>query len=171
MPKYYDKLQSYKIIKEMGLESDYGLVVRLCYECGLRISEAVSIKRENIKLTEKRIIVLGKGDKERSVYPTPKALEEIKNKLSKHNKQHLFPSPMKKEGHINPETIRHHLRKITGNGNIHRLRHSFATELLRNGVGLRTIQTAMGHKDPKTTSIYTHVFNEDVEAATKKTFQ
>lgn len=169
-PKYYEKGTAYKLIKDMALESDYGAVIELCYECGLRISEAINIHADEIKISEGRVIVTGKGDKQRSVYPNENLLLTLYLKAANHESGYCFQSPVNPDQPITTNAIRYHLRKIHSNGKTHIFRHSHATELLKAGVGIRTIQQALGHSDLKTTSIYAHVFNEDVREATNKVF-
>lgn len=172
LPQYYEDSTAYALITHMQQESDYGLVVRLMYELGLRISEAVSLRLEQVKWSEARIVVEGKGAKQRVAYPSPDLLNSLRSHVKRlRTREYVFPSPVNKGAHVSPDTIRYHLKKHLSTAKPHRFRHSFATNLLKQGVPLPTIQRAMGHNDPKTTSIYTHVFDIDVMEATKKLWE
>ena len=93
--------------------------------------------------------------------------------------QYVFPSKRLSVDPRSGKTMRHHVKEsglqkavkaAAGRANIlkratvHTLRHSFATHLLENGVNIRMVQELMGHKDVKTTEIYTHVMNKDIDA-------
>jgi integrase/recombinase XerC len=137
-------------------------ILTLIYGCGLRISEALSIKRKD--LGQDFIIIQGKGNKER-VLPKLELIDcAIQEYLA------LCPYVIKEEAFVfvgkggkvlNPGVFQRQvraLRKVIGIDDSvtpHSFRHSFATHLLNNGVDIRTIQTLLGHKNLSTTQRYT----------------
>ncbi len=151
---------------------DYALF-ELIYSCGLRISEAVSLSLNDVRLGEKIVIVLGKGGKERMVPFGNEARAWLKRYLSE-VRPFLFSSLsgsfffLGKKGR--PLTRKaawdrfHVLAQKSGiTAKIHTLRHSFATHLLEGGADLRSVQELLGHSDLSTTQIYTHVQNESLK--------
>ena len=150
-------------------------ILELLYSTGLRISELVSLKLENIVLDEAFVKVMGKGSKERIVPLNDVALDylekyikEVRPRMLKgvttddlflnnHGKgltrQAVFKVIKKRAEEI-------HLKKSISP---HTLRHSFATHLLQNGADIRFIQELLGHAELGTTEIYTHVANETLK--------
>ncbi len=146
----------------------HNLILKLMYGCGLRVSEVVNLKGNDMLFDEGLIhIKLAKGKKDRFV----KIPESIKNKLESYLKiyfeNYLFPS--QRGGKLTTRTIQMILKnvrkkaKISKNVHPHTLRHSFATHLLENGVDLRLIQKLLGHSDIKTTQIYLRVSNASIK--------
>lgn len=147
-------------------------LLEVLYSCGVRVSELVSIQLKDVELSEDRIKILGKGDKERYVLYgeicREKMLRYVKDGrerlLKGKQSPYLF---LNKDG--NPLTTRG-VRKIidrilkVGGEKLHitphMLRHTFATHLLNEGADLRTVQELLGHENLSTTQIYTHVSNE-----------
>ena len=141
----------------------------LAYGSGLRISEVASLKVSDILSKEHKIRVIGKGNKERYV-PLPdftlKLLQSyyFRNK-DKINNDYLFPGIYKttKDSHISSFTIKEAFQKIKENNNLddsitfHTLRHSYATEFIKNGVDIWELKNILGHSSINTTSIYLHM--------------
>lgn len=140
------------------------------YTCGLRISEAVRLRVSDID-TDRMLLRVreGKGGKDRYV-PMSARLVAI---LRKHwrglgPKDYLFPGK-RPEHFVSPSTIQRYFKlaltesEVSKQATVHTLRHSYATSLLDRGVSIRLIQEILGHKSPKTTSIYTHVTEKSVE--------
>ena len=147
-------------------------MLEVLYSCGIRVTELVSLKYSNIYFDEQFIIVRGKGDKQRLVPISEKAILEIRNYLiDRHNvkvqkgfEDTLF---LNRRGaglsRIMVFYIIKEQAKIAGikkNISPHTLRHSFATHLLEGGANLRVIQTMLGHESITTTEIYTHIDRE-----------
>lgn len=153
----------------------------LIYSCGLRISEACDLLVSNVHMDEHLILVHGKGDKERIVpfgersYEKLKIyLEEARNQLTKgKNVAQLFVN-YKGEGISRKGVWKKfkEMEQLSGvTSKVHTLRHSFATHLLAGGADLRSVQELLGHSDLSTTTIYTHVTNEQLENAHHKYFK
>lgn len=153
----------------------------LIYSCGLRISEACSLLIANVHLEERLILVHGKGDKERLVPFGERALEKLNRYLEE-------ARPVLTKGRNVPEMFVNYkgepisrkgvwkkfqeLEKLSGvDAKVHTLRHSFATHLLAGGADLRSVQELLGHSDLSTTTIYTHVTDDQLEKAHEKYFQ
>ncbi len=170
LPKNVTNNNILKIIKcisifdkhEWEVDRDIALLV-LIYCCGLRISEALNITNKSF-IGNDTIKIIGKGKKERIVFILPIALDLI-NKYKKtcpyNTNEHLFFSTRGKKyrATIFEKLVQNIRRNLNLPDSItpHSFRHSFATELLVNGVDLRTIQELLGHSNLKTTQIYTHV--------------
>lgn len=132
----------------------------LLYGCGLRISEVVSLNREDVAET---LLVKGKGKKERIAPVLEKTIAAITDYLSAvpWQGEALFYGVKGKR--LRPEIVQKRLREIRIAHNLpdhltpHALRHSFATHLLSAGADLRTIQELLGHESLATTERYTHI--------------
>lgn len=153
----------------------------LIYSCGLRISEACTLLISNVHMQEGLILVHGKGDKERLVpfgEVAHKKLEtylnEVRPNLTKgRNVAEVFVNykgePISRKGVWKRFQ---NLEALSGvKSKVHTLRHSFATHLLSGGADLRSVQELLGHSDLSTTTIYTHVTDEQLENAHKKYFE
>lgn len=155
------------------------VILEILYASGLRASEFVNIKLQDIDLKSRSIRVIGKGNKERVVPFTKDAALVAKDYL-KICRPHLL-SKNKKDFNIEYfilndqgkhmtvrglEYILKNIEKLTGcNYDLHphMLRHTFATHLLEGGADLRVIQELMGHESIDTTQIYTHVTEESIK--------
>ncbi|MCI5606203.1 MAG: tyrosine recombinase [Treponema sp.] len=153
----------------------------LIYSCGLRISEACELKVSNLHLEEGVILVHGKGDKERLVPFGDRAknklivyLNEVRPELIKGKSvPEIFVNykgePISRKGVWKRFK---ELETMSGvHAKVHTLRHSFATHLLSGGADLRSVQELLGHSDLSTTTIYTHVTNNQLEEAHEKYFK
>ena len=152
----------------------------LVYSCGLRISEACTLKVANLHLEERLILVHGKGDKERLIPFGDRAYEKILVYLNEvrpalvkgRNVAELFVNyrgePITRKGVWKRFQ---ELEALSGvEAKVHTLRHSFATHLLEGGADLRSVQELLGHSDLSTTTIYTHVTDKQLEDAHEKYF-
>ena len=153
------------------------LIIELLYATGVRVSELVNIKIKDINREEKLIKVLGKGNKERMVIynnHTKKALDiYLKDGYNYFNKKSSEYLILNKNGNkLSERYIREIINKKVSQASLdikispHTLRHTFATDILENGADLMTVKEFLGHESLNTTSIYTHITNEQI----KKTY-
>ena len=160
----YKMLQIIKNFHDDEWENDRDMAIfLLLYCCGLRINECLAIKLSNF-IAKDSIKILGKGKKERIVYVLPvviNALDRYKSSCPYLIENYLFLSKTgKKYSATAFEKVMQNIRTFLNLPDTitpHSLRHSFATDLLSNGVDLRIIQEMLGHSSLKTTQIYTHV--------------
>jgi site-specific recombinase XerD len=145
------------------------LILMTTYSAGLRASEVIALKPENIDSKRMLIKVRGKGDKDRYTLLAKRLLPELRHYYKKFQPQtYLFPSSYKHKKHQplsygSVRSIYEKARKKAGVKNgagIHTMRHSFATHLLEAGYDIRKIQVLMGHRRLSTTMIYLHVSRE-----------
>ena len=143
------------------------LIIELLYSTGIRVSEAINIKTNDIDEYNKRIKVLGKGNKERYVLYGSKFEElynEYKKTFSDINNNYLLLSHNNKK--LTESMVRKILNKVALKANLnkhiypHMLRHTCATHMLNNGAELLSVKELLGHKNISTTGIYTHVTND-----------
>ena len=172
-------LSSIDTSKPLGIRDD--ALFELIYSCGLRISEACSLKVSNVHFEERLILVHGKGDKERLVpfgeiaaQKLQKYMEEVRPELVKgRNISEVFVNykgePISRKGVWKRFQEMEALSGVKAK--VHTLRHSFATHLLAGGADLRSVQELLGHSDLSTTTIYTHVTDTQLEDAHKKYFE
>ena len=144
-------------------------IIELLFSCGLRVSELVSLKFNDIFERDKFLRIIGKGDKERLVPISDSALHEIKLWLYDRNLMKIKPGEQdyvflnRRGAHLTRTMILIMIKRTADDAGItktvspHTLRHSFATELLKGGADLRAIQEMLGHENIKTTQIYTHI--------------
>jgi integrase/recombinase XerD len=149
-------------------------IIEVLFSCGLRVSELINLKLSDLYLEDKFVRVLGKGNKERLVPISQKAIKELQLWFS--DRCHMTIKPGE-EDYVFLNRRGHHLTRVmilimikdnARNAGIqktispHTLRHSFATALLRGGADLRAIQAMLGHEDIGTTEIYTHIETSDL---------
>ncbi|MBI2051767.1 tyrosine-type recombinase/integrase [Candidatus Roizmanbacteria bacterium] len=169
-----------RLFRAVDTSNELGLrdraILEVLFSTGLRVSELVSLNREQVNLDAGEFGVIGKGGKARVVFLSKKAKEWLGKYLS-HRKTPYRPlfvrysGPKTKEG-LTDEKMRlsarsvermiDKYRKIAGilfRIGPHVLRHSYATDLLTHGADLRSVQEMLGHKNISTTQIYTHVTN------------
>ncbi|MEP0365722.1 MAG: site-specific tyrosine recombinase/integron integrase [Cyclobacteriaceae bacterium] len=144
-------------------------MLTVLYSAGLRMGELLSLKLGDIDSDGMRIWVReGKGVKDRITVLSPRLLEMLRHYYETYRpKTYLFESPGGKM--YSASSVRKVLQRAVEKAHIkkhvkpHTLRHSFATHLLENGTNLRYIQMLLGHTNPKTTEIYTHVTTQKLD--------
>ncbi len=148
------------------------LIMEMFYATGIRVSELSRINIKDIDFNEKKILITGKGNKQRIVLFGDTCLKLINNYLDNSrnyilgdkDSNYLFVN--KKGTRLSENSIRIILKDILKKSGLnikltpHILRHTFATDLLNNGADLRTVQELLGHENLKTTEIYTHITND-----------
>lgn len=170
-----------KLLTMPDVSDKYGIrdrtILEVMYATGLRVSEVVNLKMDNLHLEMGIIQTIGKGDKERIIPIGTEAIKWIyeymeKSRpllLKKRRSEYLFLNAH--GGGISRQSIWQKLKYyvalagIKKNVTPHTLRHSFATHILENGADLRIVQELLGHSDISTTQIYTHVSHEHLNKA------
>jgi len=143
------------------------LIIQFLYSTGLRVSELVNLKIQDINLNEKTGLVRqGKGKKDRMFILSESLSSEITEYLNNHqNNSYLFsqekPLTTRNIQKIIKKTAK--LAEINKKVTPHTLRHSYATHLLEQGTDIRVIQILLGHENLNTTQIYTHVSTEEIK--------
>ena len=144
-------------------------IIEVLFSCGLRVSELVNLKLSDLYLQEGYIRVVGKGNKERLVPISEKAIRELGNWFYDRNEMVIQPGEQdyvflnRRGAHLTRTMILIMIKRQAVEAGIkktispHTLRHSFATALLEGGADLRAIQSMLGHEDIGTTEIYTHL--------------
>jgi integrase/recombinase XerD len=175
-PKLPKRLPKVMTVDELNkiINSDLtvleSIIVELLYGCGLRVSELVNLKLNNIDVKQKYIQCYGKGSKERIVPFGNKAKDAI-NKYLKQREvivlEHKLGANLKtlllkdNGNKVSRQDVYNFIKKqgekINKTISPHTLRHSFATHLLENGADLRVVQELLGHSDVATTQLYTHI--------------
>lgn len=159
-------------------------LLELLFSAGLRVSELVSLDRENINLERQEFSIRGKGGKVRIVFISDTAKTALGHYLQK--RHDIDPALFVRERiginkeadmmglRLTPRSVQRIVKKYATKAGIvkdvhpHTLRHSFATDLLQNGADIRSVQAMLGHANITTTQIYTHVTNENLKGIHKK---
>ena len=142
-------------------------ILATLYGTGLRVTELITLKTKDIKLSENQFSVIGKWSKLRSVFLTQEAREKLKKYILSRSddSEYLFISlswnsygqPLSRNSVESLVKKYAELVWITEKVTPHTLRHSFATTLLRKGADIRSVQALLWHSSIQTTQIYTHV--------------
>ena len=183
MPKYLTLDDSKKLLtvtsdEERNKERDYAIIT-LFLNCGLRLSELVGININDISFDDAKMTVIGKGNKERTIYLNKACLQAVNSYLEVRPKIGIKPSSIKalflseRKERISKRTVQYvvdkELRRAgldTKKYSTHKLRHTAATLMYQYGnVDIRALQELLGHESISTTEIYTHVANEQVRNA------
>ena len=150
-------------------------ILETLFSTGLRVAELVSLNKDQFDaIWDKQdfeLGIVGKGQRTRTVYFSERALEWLKKYLKARGDKEKalfinYRGPVKEENRLTARSIERIIKRYAIQAGIplfttpHTLRHSYATDLLTQGVDLRTIQEFLGHKNIVTTQIYTHVTNK-----------
>ena len=187
MPKYLTLDESKKLLDVTCSDEDENenalrdyAIITLFLNCGMRLSELVGINIKDITFSECKLNVIGKGNKERTIYLNNACMSAIKDYLDnarpregiKYNsKDALFLS--KRRERISNRTVQYVVKRElqkagldTTKYSVHKLRHTAATLMYQYGnTDIRALQELLGHKSISTTEIYTHVDNSQVRSA------
>lgn len=178
LPRFVKQDQLDKMFQVPDMKTPLGqrnrLILEMLYATGIRVHELVTIKLKDIDFSNQTIKILGKGSKERIVVfghicndvlnTYLKAGYQI---LNKKNSDYLFLNHYGNP--ITERSIRNILNDIIIKSSLdlhispHVLRHTFATDMLNNGADLISVKDLLGHESLNTTSIYTHVSNEQIK--------
>lgn len=181
-PKYLTLDESLRLLSAVegkNRERDYCILV-LFLNCGLRLSELVSINYNDIRDND-TVKITGKGNKERTIYLNSACMEAIKaymrvrpkDGVAQKDRDALFLSS--RRSRISPKTVQHivyeNLEKagLGGHGfSAHKLRHTAATLMYQHGnVDILALKDILGHENLGTTEIYTHIVDEQLKKATE----
>lgn len=155
-------------------------ILEMLFCSGLRVSELISLNRENFSMQKNEFTVTGKGDKRRVVFLS----EPAQLALYVYLKKRRDPDPALFVRHhktkknedlrLSVRTVQRIVKKhalragITKDIHPHTLRHSFATDLLRNGADIRSVQALLGHSSISTTQVYTHITDKHLKEVHKE---
>jgi len=185
MPKYLTLDDSRKLLEAIKEDEDdrnsvrdYAIIT-LFLNCGMRLSELVGINFKDISFEEQKLNVIGKGNKERTIYLNKACMNAIHKYMEVRphdgvpfdSKDALFLSERKER--ISNRTVQYIVKKElekagldTNKYSVHKLRHTAATLMYQYGnVDIRALQELLGHESISTTEIYTHVDNSQVRNA------
>lgn len=178
LPIYFsldDSISLLNVIDGRNYERDY-CIITLFLNCGMRLAELIGINLTDIN--NDKLVVLGKGNKERTLYLNQACLDAIENYLPErkkikaniNDKKALFLS--ERGNRISRRTVQNLVEKYVKKLGLdskkyttHKLRHTAATLMHQSGVDIRVLQEILGHENLNTTEIYTHVNNEQLRNA------
>lgn len=165
-------------------------ILRCLYSTGLRISELISLDRDSINLDSREFRVKGKGSKYRIVFLSDDAVKAIdkywrvrqdefkpafiNHGRSKSKNNGISLQSVDEKKRISSTMVQYLVRNYALKAGLvkkvtpHKLRHSFATELLKNGADIRSVQEMLGHSSITTTQIYTHLTNQRLKEIHQK---
>ncbi len=187
LPKYLSLEESKKLLDVTKSESDENkerdfAIITLFLNCGMRLSELVGINIKDINFSDSKLTVIGKGNKERTIYLNQPCINAINDYLAVRphdgvkfaSKDALFLS--KRKERISNRMVQEIVKKELGRAgldmskySVHKLRHTAATLMYQYGkVDIRALQVLLGHESISTTEIYTHVDSAQVKDAVER---
>lgn len=175
--KFLNSEQMERLLNQPLLSTKVGIrdraILELLFSTGLRVSELTRLNRDQINLSTREFGVIGKGGKARVVFISKRAIvfvdKYLKNRTDKDRPLFIRYGGKKdivteeEKMRLSPRSVerlvKHYVRlaKLPVEATPHTLRHSMATDLLRSGADIRSVQELLGHKNIATTQIYTHV--------------
>jgi site-specific recombinase XerD len=183
----YDEVQ--RLLSQPLLSSKTGMrdkaMLELMFSTGLRVSEVVSLNREQVDTKRREFGVIGKGRKPRVVFLSVESAEWLEKYLAGREdfwrpvfvRYSRNKPPITSDGsemRLSTRSVQRIVDKYCRKAHLpikispHGIRHSFATDLLINGAGLRDVQEMLGHKNISTTQIYTHVTRSELKKVHEK---
>lgn len=185
--KFLEASQVEKLLDTVDLKSAGGFrdraILETLFSTGLRVAELVALDRKQFfnvaSKTDFEIGIIGKGGYSRIIYFSERALFWVKKYLASRRDEHepLFvrlKGPGSDAGRISTRAVENIVQKYSNSAGLpllispHTLRHSFATDLLTQGVDLRTVQEFLGHRNIATTQVYTHVTSKRLKEIHRK---
>ena len=189
-PRYLSLEQSQKLLEvahdeeNRNKERDFAIIT-IFLNCGVRLSELVNMNIKDIDFFDNKLNVIGKGNKERTIYLNKNCVKALKEYLSvrlqegvkndfQNSRDALFLSERRER--ISNRTVQHIVKQELKKAgldarkfSVHKLRHTAATLMYQYGnVDIRALQELLGHETISTTEIYTHVNNEQVRSAVER---
>ncbi len=177
--KFLEIEQVLKLFNSIDISTRVGLrdraIMETLFSTGLRVAEMVSLNREQIKIKEGtkilEVVIVGKGSYPRTVYFSERAVNALRSylKTRKDKEKPLFiryKGPKGPSKRLTPRSVESIVKKYAKMAGIpttttpHTLRHTYATDLLAQGVDLRIIQEFLGHRNIATTQVYTHITSQ-----------
>jgi len=172
LPEFLSVMEIDRMIDQIDLSKSEGhrnkAIIETLYGCGLRVSELVNLRLTDIHFGEGFVVVTGKGNKQRLVPVSSKALKEIDNYMKErnrlpviHDQNILFLN--RRGSRLTRAMIFTIIKQLAAKAGIlknispHTFRHSFATHMIEAGADLRAVQEMLGHESILTTEIYTHI--------------
>lgn len=156
-------------------------IIELLFSTGLRVSELANLQIDQVNLKQDEFTVKGKGSKHRVVFLSDNARNAVKAYLDarKDTSPYIFVGHDRaKVGRpptaLSPRSVQRTIEKYAMEAGItkkitpHTLRHTYATDLLRNGADIRSVQAMLGHESITTTQVYTHVTDQQLQKVHKK---
>jgi integrase/recombinase XerD len=180
LPRFMTEDEVESLLSQPDISQEIGLrdraILEMMYASGLRVSEAVNIRIDDVDVDAGILTCQGKGNKQRKVPLGNSAVEWLKSYLARRKKRehiemrNLFVTSLGRP--INRQIIFNFIKEYAARAGItdvspHTLRHSFATHLMQNGADSRSVQAMLGHADISTTQIYTHLTDNHL----KKTYE
>jgi len=191
IPKFLDVDQLKRLLEVQDLNRRSGMrdraILMTLFSTGLRVSELVKLNIDDVNLKTGEFSVLGKGRKVRIVYLDKAAIDAIQRYLNTRQNDPYKPLFLRYSGkkmevndfegkslRLTVRSVQRLVKKYVTRAGIavdatpHTLRHTFATDMIRGGADLRSVQELLGHSNLSTTQIYTHVTNPQLKEAHKK---
>lgn len=171
LPKRIPKglsIEELEFVRESCITDRQRALIEVFYSTGCRLSEVTEMDIEDVNYQTMSMRVIGKGDKEREVFLSYKALFHLKKYLNGRadDCESLFVTQRKPYRRMTPAAVQKEVRDIEQLAKIstkltpHVMRHTLATNMLNNGADLADVQQILGHEDPKTTLTYSHISEE-----------
>ena len=172
LPRYFEYNELEELFDSIDIKDAKGqrnlLILEMLYATGIRVGELVNIKINDINRSDRSILILGKGNKERIVSYGDycedilvKYLKDGRVDFNKKNSDYLFLNHLGEK--LTERGVRYILNEVIKNTSLtksispHMIRHSFATHLLNEGCDLIAVQKLLGHESISATQVYTHV--------------
>ena len=166
LPNFLSKEEVVKVLQAPG-NLKHRCILTMIYSAGLRLGELVRLRVQDIRFDDRLVQIKdNKGKNDRNSILSERMLESLKEYLHIYQPKYwLFEG--QDGGQYSTRSVQEIMRMavqksgVNPYATVHTLRHSFATHMVQNGVNLRVIQELLGHNDPKTTEIYTHIVNNN----------
>lgn len=165
LPVFIEEVKMNELLEDIDFGTGYvaqrdRLILEIFYFTGIRLSELINIKKNDIDFSNNTILVLGKRNKERLIPITVDLIYKIKNLNNLDNSSYLFSNEKEKRMSSKQvyRLVNKYLSKVTSldKRSPHILRHTFATHMLNNGADINAIKELLGHTSLNATQIYTH---------------